>query len=147
MYQRIAPLLIPFCLPLPHSSSPVFRTIQGWALEFHTKLKKPPTDALRPVIPDNAWGPRITAAAGTKFAAPLFLLYRHYLPREKKFTPTKASSFTRCRSIRLSPIVEDSSLLPPVGVWAVSQSHCGWPSSQTSYPSLPWWAITSPTSW
>ncbi|KGX02832.1 hypothetical protein Y601_3232 [Burkholderia pseudomallei MSHR640] len=24
-------------------------------------------------------------------------------------------------------------LLPPVGVWAVSQSQCGWSSSQTSY--------------
>ena len=34
----------------------------------------------------------------------------------------------------------------PVGVWAVSQSQCGWSSSQTSYPSRPWWAITPPTS-
>jgi hypothetical protein len=38
--------------------------------------------------------------------------------------------------------VEYSSLLPPVGVWAVSQSQCGWPSSQTSYGSSPWWAVT-----
>ncbi len=28
----------------------------------------------------------------------------------------------------------------------MSQSQCGWPSSQTSYPSKPWWAITPPTS-
>jgi hypothetical protein len=28
----------------------------------------PPTDALRPIIPDNACSPRITAAAGTKLA-------------------------------------------------------------------------------
>ena len=41
---------------------------------------------------------------------------------------------------------EKSSLLPPVGVWAVSQSQCGRSTSQSGYRSLPWWAITSPTS-
>ena len=34
---------------------------------------KPPTDPLRPINPDNAWGPRITAAAGTRLAAPYSL--------------------------------------------------------------------------
>ena len=32
-------------------------------------LIKPPTHPLRPVIPNNAWGLCITAAAGTEFAA------------------------------------------------------------------------------
>ena len=41
---------------------------QGWALGFHILLNKPPTNALRPVIPINACTPRITAAAGTKLA-------------------------------------------------------------------------------
>ena len=31
--------------------------------------------------------------------------------------------------------VKNSRLLPPVGVWTVSQFQCGWSSSQTSYPS------------
>ena len=31
------------------------------------------------------------------------------------------------------PIVQNSPLLPPVGVWAVSQSQCGGSSSQTRY--------------
>jgi len=31
---------------------------------------RPPTNALRPINPDNAWGSRITAAAGTRLAAP-----------------------------------------------------------------------------
>ena len=31
---------------------------------FNIGLKKPATRSLRPVIPDNARGPRITAAAG-----------------------------------------------------------------------------------
>jgi hypothetical protein len=33
----------------------------------------PPTDPLRPINPDNAWSPRITAAAGTRLAAPYSL--------------------------------------------------------------------------
>src|SRR5256884_6519055 len=59
-------------------------------------------------------------------------------PSRKGFTLRKASSPTRRRCVRLSPIAQDSPLLPPVGVWTVSQFQCGWPSSQTSYRSLPW---------
>jgi len=59
-------------------------------------------------------------------------------PWEKRFTTRRPSSLTRYCSIRLSPIVENSSLLPPVGVWTVSQFQCGWSSSQTSYWSSPW---------
>ena len=47
----------------------------------------------------------------------------------------KTLSSTRRRSIRVAPIVKDSRLLPPVGVWTVSQFQCGWSSSKTSYPS------------
>ena len=42
----------------------------GWAQGFHIQLNKPPTRALRPVIPINAWTFRITAAAGTELAGP-----------------------------------------------------------------------------
>ena len=42
----------------------------GWAQGFHIQLIKPPTRALRPVIPINAWTLRITAAAGTELAGP-----------------------------------------------------------------------------
>lgn len=42
--------------------------IQGWALCFNSRLNKPPTDALRPIIPDNACILRLTAAAGTELA-------------------------------------------------------------------------------
>ncbi len=37
-------------------------------------------------------------------------------------------------------------LLPPVGVWTVSQFQCGRSTSQLGYPSKPWWAIIPPTS-
>src|SRR5690606_11249513 len=68
-----------------------------------------------------------------------FLLwYRHYLPIGQSFTTRRPSSLTRRRCIRLSPIVQYSPLLPPVGVWAVSQSQCGRSPSQAGYPSSPW---------
>ncbi|CAR89126.1 Conserved protein [Lacticaseibacillus rhamnosus Lc 705] len=60
------------------------------------------------------------------------------LLQQQSFTTRKPSSLTRRCSIRLASIVEDSLLLPPVGVWAVSQSQCGRSTSQFGYVSLPW---------
>ena len=45
------------------------------------------------------------------------------------------SSFTLLGWFRPAPIDQYSSLLPPVGVWTVSQFQCGGPSSQNPYPS------------
>ncbi|KAG2728659.1 hypothetical protein I3843_01G210200 [Carya illinoinensis] len=42
---------------------------------------------------------------------------------EKKFTTRRPSTSTRHCSVKLSPIAENSPLLPPVGVWADS-SFC-----------------------
>ena len=53
----------------------------------------------------------------------LFAGYRHYLPLQKEFTTRRPSSPTRRRCIRLSPIVQDSPLLPPVGVWTDNVSQ------------------------
>src|SRR6056297_1234095 len=53
-----------------------------------------------------------------------FTRYCHYHPWRKSFTTLGPSSLTRHGWIRLAPIVQDSPLLPPVGVWAVSQSQC-----------------------
>ena len=68
-----------------------------------------------------------------------FLLgYRHYRPQRQSFTTRRPSSLTRRCCIRVSPIVQYSPLLPPVGVWAVSQSQCGRSPSQVGYASSPW---------
>ncbi len=74
-----------------------------------------------------------------------FCRYRHYRSCRKSFTPRRASSLTRRRCIRVSPIVQDSPLLPPVGVWPVFQCQCGRVPSQAGYRSLAWWAFTPPT--
>ena len=44
------------------------------------------------------------------------------LPSRQSFTTRRPSSLTRHGWIRLSPIVQYSPLLPPVGVWTVSRS-------------------------
>ena len=113
---------------------------------FTVRLKRPPARALRPVIPNNARTLCITAAAGTELAGASSggtvktgaLPPRPVLPPRQRFTPRRASSRTRRRCVRLSPIAQDSPLLPPVGVWAVSQSQCGRSSSQIGYASSPW---------
>src|SRR5690625_4136583 len=60
------------------------------------------------------------------------------LPSQQSFTIRKPSSLTRRCTVRLSSIADDSLLLPPVGVWAVSQSQCGRSPSQVGYASSPW---------
>ncbi len=54
---------------LYHTQEPQFpRQARGYAPTFNLRLAIPPTRALRPVNPDNACSPRITAAAGTELA-------------------------------------------------------------------------------
>ena len=65
---------------------------QGWALGFHTRLAKPPTPALRPMIPNNACALRITAAAGTELAGTSFggtVKSKHYLHNDHSSLPTE----------------------------------------------------------
>ncbi len=85
------------------------------------------------MIPDNACILRITAAAGTELAdayssgtvSSSSLRKEVYNP--KAFLPHAVllrQAFAHCGKFPK---------LPPVGVWAVSQSQCGCSSSQTSY--------------
>ena len=68
------------------------------------------------------------------------------LPDKRGLQPVGPSSLTRLGWFSLSAIDQYSSLLPPVGVWSVSQYQCGGPSSQNPYASSPRWAVTPPTS-
>ncbi len=145
-YLRIPPLLCEFHPPLLHPSPAVSQDSPRLSQGISQTTTEPPRRPLRPVIPDNARILCLTAAAGTELADAYSwstVIGRAFPPvlilsPEKGFTTRRPSSPTRCRWLRLSSIGQDSPLLPPVGVWAVSQSQCGWPSSQTSYPSKPW---------
>ncbi len=63
-----------------------------------------------------------------------FLRYRHFFrPVRKEFTSQGTSSSTRRCCVRVSPIAQNSPLLPPVGVWTVFQFQCGRAPSQAGY--------------
>ena len=67
------------------------------------------------------------------------------LPDKRGLQSIGHSSLTRLGWFSLSAIDQYSSLLPPVGVWSVSQYQCGGPSSQNPYASSVRWAVTPPT--
>ena len=145
-YLRIPPLHREFHLPLHYSRKTVLKAIHGLSPWFSLPTCLP---ACAPFTPSNS-GQRLhpTFYRGCwHVVSRCFLVrYRHYRPVRQKFTTRRPSSFTRRRCIRVSPIVQYPPLLPPVGVWAVSQSQCGRSTSQSGYQSSPWWAVTSPTS-
>ncbi|KAL0368140.1 UNVERIFIED_CONTAM: hypothetical protein Scaly_1032900 [Sesamum calycinum] len=98
------PLHQKFPLPLPYSSLVVSTACPGLSLGFDSRLKKPPTNALRPIISDNACILCLIATAGTELAVlipqkPLLLLLR-----EKKFTTRGPSTSTRHYFVRLRPL-------------------------------------------
>ena len=66
-------------------------------------------------------------------------------PGKRGLRPVGPSSLTRHGWFRVTPIDQYPLLLPPVGVWSVSQYQCGGPSSQIPYPSQARWAVTPPT--
>ena len=137
-YLRISPLHWEFRYPLPDSSRPVSKAVPRLS------------PGLSPLTWSAAYAPFTPSNSEQRLPPPyyrgcwhgvsrgLFLGYRHHLPREKEFTPRTASSSTRRRCVRLSPIAQDSFMLNPVGLWTMSKSQCGRPSSQTGYPSKPW---------
>ena len=145
-YLRIPPLHREFHLPLHYSRKTVLKAIHGLSPWFSLPTCLP---ACAPFTPSNS-GQRLhpTFYRGCWHVVSRCFLpgYRHYRPLRQEFTIRRPSSSTRRRCIRVSPIVQYPPLLPPVGVWAVSQSQCGRSTSQSGYQSSPWWAVTSPTS-
>ena len=146
-YLRISPLHWEFRSPLLPSSPLV-----SWAPPRLSRGISPLTSraAYAPFTPSNSGqrSPPTSYRGCWHVVSRGFLAgYRHCLrPLQQSFTTQRPSSLTRRCSVRLSPIAEDSPLLPPVGVWAVSQSQCGRSPSQAGYPSSPWWAVTPPSS-
>ena len=75
-------------------------------MSFHSRLGKPPQDALRPIIPDNACIPRITAAAGTKLA------------------DAYSSDTVRSSSLRKG-VYDPQAFLLPAALLRQAFAHCG----------------------
>ncbi len=123
---------------------------------FQCRLRVEPEDftldlpnRLRALTPNNSeqrLPPSYYRGCWHEVSRGFFFRYRHYRPDRKEFTSQETSSSTRRCCVRVSPIAQNSPLLPPVGVWTVFQFQCVRAPSQAGYRSSPWWAITPPTS-
>ena len=105
---------------------------RGWAMGFHGGRAGPPADPLRPVNPNNARHPRVTAAAGTWLAVASFPGTVIIVPgdrgsRPEGLRPSRGIAPSGLRPLRkildcslpqesgqcLSPSVGDRPLRPP----------------------------------
>ena len=134
LYLRISPLHKEFRLPLRHSRCTVSNAVSGLSPEISHLTCAPGCTPFTPSKSGQRLPPTYYRGCWHVVSRGLFVRYRHlFRPRQKKFTTRKPSSFTRRCWVRLAPIAQYSPLLPPVGVWAVSQSQCGRSTSQSGY--------------
>ena len=137
-YLRISPLHWVFQYPLCHSRSIVIMATPKLSSGISPLSYK---SAYTPFTPSNSeqrLPPSYYRGCWHEVCRGFFRWYRHHRPIRKSFTIRKPSSLTRHGWVRVSSIAQYSSLLPPVGVWTVSQFQCGCSSSQTSYRSSAW---------
>ena len=142
-YLRISLLHRKFQSPLQYSSKAVSSAVSGLSPEIShqtypaTYAPFTPNESeqrLRPLYYRGCWH-RVSRLFLLRYHQTFGLLTQVPCSRMTGVYNPKTLSSTRRRSIRVAPIVKDSRLLPPVGVWTVSQFQCGWSSSKTSYPS------------
>ena len=130
---RIPPLHREFRLPLHHSSPTVSNAARGLSPRLSHLTCKTAYSPFTPSKSGQRLPPTYYRGCWHVVSRGLFSKYRHYRPSSKKFTIRRPSSFTRRCWVRVAPIAQYSPLLPPVGVWAVSQSQCGRSTSQSGY--------------
>src|SRR6185437_547377 len=124
-YLRISPLHWEFHSPLTISSPSVPSAVPRLSPGLSRLTKRAAYAPFTPSKSEQRSPPSYYRGCWHEVSRGLFSHYSHYRPWQKSFTTLRPSSLTRHGWIRLSPIVQDSQLLPPVGVWAVSQSQCG----------------------
>ena len=132
-YLRISPLLGEFRHPLRHSSSAVSNALPRLSRGLsHLTCKAAYTrftpnnseQRLHPLYYRGCWH-RVSRCFFSRYRQALGYWPRGFRPGRKCFTIQRPSSHTRRCCVRLSPIAQNSPLLPPVGVWTVSQFQCG----------------------
>ena len=135
-YLRISPLHREFHFPLQYSSYAVSAAIHRLSRYISQQTR---ITACAPFTPSNSGQrspPTCYRGCWHVVCRGFLVRYRHFLlPVQQRFTIRKPSSLTRRRWVRVPPIAQYSPLLPPVGVWTVSQFQCGRSPSQTGYPS------------
>ncbi len=133
-YLRISPLHREFYLPLPHSRPPVRSALPGLSpglshLAFGSAYTRfTPSNSEQRLHPPSYRGcwHGVSRCFLEKYRQESEVLARNrFVPLPQGFTTRRPSSPTRRRCVRVSPIAQYSPLLPPVGVWTVSQFQCG----------------------
>ncbi len=121
-------------LTCPHSSTAVSAADSKLSLEISPRTCD---TAYAPFTPNNSEQrspPPYYRGCWHGVSRGFFLRYRHcFRPVRKEFTSQGTSSSTRRCCVRVSPIAQNSPLLPPVGVWTVFQFQCGRAPSQAGY--------------
>ena len=136
---RISPLHWEFRLPLLHSSQTVLKAVPTLKTGISLLTYQAAYAPFTPSHSGQRSPPTYYRGCWHVVSRGFLLSYRHFLRLlGQKFTIRKPSSFTRRCCVRVSPIAQYSPLLPPVGVWAVSQSQCGRSTSQSGYRSSLW---------
>ena len=146
-YLRISPLHREFHFPLTYSRPAVSIVERRLSLRLWRQTYWSACVRFTPSNSEQRSPPTYYRGCWHVVCRGFLVWYRHYLPTQQSFTSRGISSLTRRRWVRVSPIAQYSPLLPPVGVWTVSQFQCGRSTSQSGYPSWPGWAVTPPTSW
>ena len=134
-YLRISLLHPEFRHPLADSSDAVSRAILRLSLSLPPRTYSTAYAPFKPSNSEQRLPPLSYRGCWHRVSRGLFIGYHHHCPLQKEFTIRRPSSSTRRRCVRLSPIAQNSPLLPPVGVWTVSQFQCGRSTSQSGYPS------------
>ncbi len=123
-----------FYLPLPHSRLVVRNALPGLSSGLSHPAFWPaytrftPSDSeqrLHPPSYRGCWHGVSRCFLEKYRQADGILTHRCFVPLPQGFTTRRPSSPTRRRCVRVSPIAQYSPLLPPVGVWTVSQFQCG----------------------
>ena len=138
-YLRISPLHREFRFPLRYSRI----TVSIAAPELSSGISRltcyPACAPFTPSKSGQRLSPTYYRGCWHVVSRDFLTRYRHcLLPLRQQFTIRRPSSCTRRCCVRVAPIAQYSPLLPPVGVWAVSQSQCGRSTSQFGYRSLTW---------
>ena len=133
-YLRISPLHREFRHPLRDSSRAVSSAVPRLSLGIshptcpaaYTRFT--PSDSeqrLRPPYYRGCWHGVSRRFLWRYRQSPGIVYSESLLPSRQSFTTRRPSSLTRRCWVRVAPIAQNSRLLPPVGVWTVSQFQCG----------------------
>ena len=130
-YLRISPLHLEFHQPLPNSRSAVSKAVSRLSREISPLTYKSACAPFTPSESEQRLVPTYYRGCWHVVSRSLLSGYLPVRPRRplvpcySSLRPKGPSSCTRRCCVRVASIAQYSLLLPPVGVWAVSQSQCG----------------------